>query len=173
MNTSEQAREYHGVAILVHRRWWHAIAEAWPEGARAMILTLQAKLRLRIIVAYAPHAYRPIDEKEKFYKHLISKIFSEGSSNGMTIIGADFNARLGSPTNAEETEMMGSHGYAERNPGDETQEVQDRREMFLQTCEANGLVVTNTRFENSNLAKSHSRKVEHLETPRSSMEATK
>ena len=142
----EQAREYHGVATMVHKRWWHNITDARPAGSRAMVLELKTKPRLKFLAAYAPHALRPTEEKEQFYENLIV-LFNEKTKGGMTIIGGDFNARLGYPIEGGEEEIIGRHGYAEKELRNETEAVQESREMLLQFCKMHKMAVANTRFE--------------------------
>ena len=62
-NWWEQAREHDGLAIMVHRQWWHNIVDVRPEDGRTMTLKRKSTLRLKVIAAYAPHAYRPTEEK--------------------------------------------------------------------------------------------------------------
>ena len=144
----EQSREYHGVAIMVHERWWHNIVDVRPGGAIIISLTLKPNQKLKVIAAYAPHAVRPAEEKGAFYEEL-SVAFSTGGKGGMTIVCGDFNARLGRPVNGEESRIIGKYGYAERDLADEALEVQENREMLMQFCKLNKLVAANTHFEKS------------------------
>ena len=144
--------EHYGVAIMVHKRWWHNIQDVRPAGSRMMSLEIEAKPKTRIIAAYAPHAYRPQEEKESFYDELNCQV-KEGAKGGMTIIAGDLNARLGKPVCGEEAEILGRSGYAERELANEGYEVQENRDLLLQFCKINRFVVANTRFDKTAIKK--------------------
>ena len=88
-----------------------------------MALKLDSKPRTQILVAYAPHAHKPTEEKKSFYEQLTDLV--KETKGGMLIIGGDFNARLGAPIDGEEANIIGGQGYTERNLEDESQEVQE------------------------------------------------
>ena len=95
-----------------------------------------------ILCAYAPHNLRPLDERMQFYG-LLDSTFKRCSVNGYKYVVRDFNAKLDSEWRCDES-VLGPWGYG----GEAAAQVEvPKKELLIEFCYGNGLVVTNTFME--------------------------
>ena len=113
-----------GVAIVLTGHAitaWRAGGEQWKSwGSRIVKASLGVKnkdtktKRMHIISCYAPTFAASRAEKDAFFDQL-QEALNEIPSDETYIVLGDFNARLGSRTNSEDSKSRGPHGIGELN----------------------------------------------------------
>jgi len=96
-----------------------------------------------IITAYAPHNSKPILERFEFFRSLDVE-YRRCSANIAKFVFGDLNSRLGCQRPGEE-HIIGEHTFGRAA----VHEVEaPNRDMLLEACQSNGLLVANTFFRN-------------------------
>ena len=99
-----------------------------------MIRLRERPLDITVIQCYAPTAECSEEEIEKFYQQLDQAV-RQCKSQDIRLVMGDVNAKVGE---GKRRNIVGSYGL---------DEVNDRGEMFIEWCEANMHVITNTWFK--------------------------
>ena len=135
MFSGKQEREFHGVAIWVHKSVAACMTSYNPVGSRIISATFASSPKdITIIQCYAATADKADTEIEQFYKDLNCAIADTPKQNLLVITG-DFNAKVGE--DAVETDVLGKYGHGQRN---------DRGQVLVDFCAEHNLVITNTLF---------------------------
>ncbi|XP_033122243.1 craniofacial development protein 2-like [Anneissia japonica] len=137
----------HGVGIFLDQESAKGIAGVWCISNRIMLVRLQCKpFDTVVIQCYAPTTDCNDDEIDKFYDQL-KEAMKQCRSHDITIVMADFNAKIGQN---EEGKIVGKYGLGQRNA---------RGERLVEWCIENRMIVTNTHF------KHHSRNLYTWKSP--------
>lgn len=125
----------HGVGILISAKNIKCVKSFLPLSERIMLIKLKGQpIDINLIQIYAPTAERPEDELEEFYADL-KKIRKHTKQHEINIYMGDWNAKVG----GERVEnVTGPYGLGSRN---------ERGSRFIEFCQENHLVVTNTCFK--------------------------
>ena len=103
-----------------------------------------------IINTYNPQSGCEKTEKERHYSDL-QKAYQENKRDHLCLILGDMNTRLQARKEQEE-DVMGKFVFGKGEAVLETQakDTSENRELFIEFCVENELVVTNTRFKKPN-----------------------
>ena len=136
-----------GVGIVIENRLAHHINKIIPYTDRLMMIQIEHTTPITIINTYCPQASRPSEEKEINYD-AIEKLMKEHRNKGPVLVGGDFNARLQKPTDEEEKTIIGNHTFQNHteNTDDMPEDMQENRQLLMQLCKNNDLVVLNTSY---------------------------
>ena len=113
---TEGAHHTEGVAFMLSREaqsalvGWEAIS---PRFIKATFRTQIDKLKLNLIMCYAPTNNSDEEVKEQFYEQL-QGILMELNSRDINVLLGDFNAKIGTDNTGYER-VMGTHGLGEMN----------------------------------------------------------
>ena len=112
-----------------------------------MYIILKGSVEITIVAAYMPPADRPTEEKETAYNQL-QQIVDRRKNKGPVYIIGDWNARLIYPNTDEEHAIMGKHTLHENAEwlGRHTEGMKEHRDMMIEFCITNELMVTNTMY---------------------------
>ena len=125
----------HGVGILVTTTITQHVKGFFPVSDRVLLLKLKgAPFDINLIQIYAPTAESSDEEIEDFYND-IEKTKRSIKGHDINIFLGDWNAKVGSDR-VEHT--IGPFGLGNRN---------ERGTRFIQFCQENNLIVTNTWFK--------------------------
>ena len=108
----------------------------WAANKRLLLVKLQGQpfnISL-LIITYAPTTESSEDEIEEFYEQL-QKVKDQCKTNEIAIVLGDLNAKVGW---ARDGITVGPFGIGERN---------ERGDRWVQWCETNNMVITNTWFK--------------------------
>ena len=149
-STMPQEKEYtHGVGFCIDNKYIKYLTTMVPISDRIIIAQFRyiANMSFTIIGIYAPHASRPQQEKDKFYKTLNQNI-KQYKGKGPMIIMGDTNARPGKAMGPEEKKIIGEYTLLGRQatPHAESEGVKENRRLLIDMCIENGLMITNTQF---------------------------
>ena len=142
---TEGAHHTEGVAFMLSREaqsalvGWEAIS---PRFIKATFRTQIDKLKLNLIMCYAPTNNSDEEVKEQFYEQL-QGILMELNSRDINVLLGDFNAKIGTDNTGYER-VMGTHGLGEMN---------ENGGMFLDTCAQYEFVVGGSVFPHKNIHK--------------------
>ena len=142
---TEGAHHTEGVAFMLSREaqsalvGWEAIS---PRFIKATFRTQIDKLKLNLIMCYAPTNNSDEEVKEQFYEQL-QGILMELNSRDINVLLGDFNAKIGTDNTGYER-VMGTHGLGEMN---------ENGGMFLDTCAQYDFVVGGSVFPHKNIHK--------------------
>ena len=134
----EGERQIHGVGIAIRSKLLADLKGNYPAGTNARLMKMVFPLKrcmLHIISAYAPTAGHD-DDKDQFYDQL-NQLFKEIPASDKILLLGDFNARVGADHEGWDG-VLGSHGIGSENANGTT---------LLSFCSQNGLVITNTLFQ--------------------------
>ena len=84
---------HHGVGIIYNNNLRHDHKDTECISDRIMVATFTGTIDLHTIAAYAPTAISTEEEKDNFYTELHQQM-RKRRKRGMTIVGADMNAKL-------------------------------------------------------------------------------
>ena len=98
--------EHAGVGVVIQNTHLKYIAYVRPISPRIIKITFNSDA-LTLIGAYAPHAMRPYEEKDKFYNKL-TDVYNHTTKAGPIITLGDFNARLQDPDGPEDDRVIGN-----------------------------------------------------------------
>ena len=93
---------YAGVAIIVKNELQNYIEDIQPINERLMRITLSLAIPVTLIAVYAHTAMEEYETKKKLYDE-IKEEFNKHKSKHITHITGDFNARIQTKLNEEET----------------------------------------------------------------------
>ena len=146
--------EHAGCAIMVSSRLWHLVKDVRPICGRMMKAVVRTRPKMIIFSVYAPHAGHDVEIKEAFYSKLQDEMGRGGHRNSiLSVVGGDFNARVGEPRNEEESKVIGQFAHVlctegERgNATEEVENVEENRALFMNWAASANLRATNTMFE--------------------------
>ena len=118
---------------------WEALG---PRFITATFKTKHKKIRMNVVMAYAPTNNSSEDVKTHFYDQL-QAILESFKDRDINILMGDFNAKVGSDNTGYET-CMGKHGTGEMN---------ENGEMFADVCALFSYVIGGTIFAHKNIHK--------------------
>jgi len=102
---------------------------------RIIAIKLQSQpINILMIQVYMPTSEHEDDEAEELYGVIEEILEEDGKGNTYTIIMGDWNSVVGDEPYRN---IVGPHGLGRKN---------HRGQMFINFCERNGLIVTNTWF---------------------------
>jgi len=139
--------EHHGVGIAINKKLIPHLLEIKAHSGRLIEAVFLNTTNVRIVSAYAPHAARPVEEKEHFYETL-GELTNQHRHWHITIAG-DFNAKLTGRKDIE-TAHIGRRILRGDRPRDLEllpDDTQQNRELFVQWCIAQDLTAGNTTFQ--------------------------
>ena len=127
-----------GVAILLHKRWVRGSKGFKRASERLCALDLNiVKRKLRFIVPYMPTAWHADALVKGMYTEL-SKLCGEANRLQRAILVAgDFNAMVGKRSIDDPLNLIGEHGFGDRN---------NRGQQLVDWVSTEGLTITNTIF---------------------------
>eukprot|EP00975_Prorocentrum_lima_P011465 2438417-Prorocentrum_lima.AAC.1 len=136
-----------GVGIIISNKLHSSILDIEPISDRLLRLSLRSIVPITIICTYAPTAQRTDTEKDKFYDQLY-ELSNKWMKKGPTLILGDFNARLQTRLEDEET-AIGPYQFDQVNLTlhRQTPEVMDNRQRFMDYVSSLDLRVMNTWFQ--------------------------
>ena len=137
---------HYGNGFIVSKRWKGNIHKYWKVNERMAILQLKLKSKekkevtINIINVYAPHTQRvkedakELDDLYECLNELVSNFKNVSSS--ITLIGGDFNAKVGKRTHAEA--CLGNYSRGRRNTSGQ---------CLIDFCDTQQLLITNSCFQ--------------------------
>ena len=136
-----------GVGILLDKMTSKCLIGFSAISDRVIIAKLRGwPFNINVIQCYAPTSTHSDEEMEEFYEQLnVAKNLCK--SQDIVIVMGDLNAKVG---NEKKYDVVGPHGLGERN---------ERGSQFIEWCESNDLMITNTWF------KKHPRKLYTWKSP--------
>ena len=135
--SGEEKNHMRGVGFLLSKRAKDALLGYNPVNSRIIVARFSGTpLNIAVIQVYAPTADSTEEDIETFYGQLEHTI-EELPKKDVKIVVGDWNAKVGTD-NVGWEQVMGCHGYGERN---------DRGERLLEFASKNDLLITNTRFQ--------------------------
>ena len=130
----------HGVGILVHRKWRHAVKRFSVIAARRA-LAVDVNIgggAFRVISAYFPHAGLQDASVEALYAAINADMVAAKKRGLQVVLGGDFNAEVGARQPGEEEKVLGAHGRGVRNR---------RGEMMAKWAWSERMTIANTMFQ--------------------------
>lgn len=103
---------------------------------QSQLCTKKKKIKLNVIQCYTPTNDAEDEKKDGFY-HQLQDVLDRSGERDITVLGGDFNARIGSDNTGYE-EVMGVHGLGQMN---------DNGERFAYMCSLNQLVIGGSMFQ--------------------------
>ena len=127
-----------GVGILLHKRWVRGFKGFKRVLERLCALDLNiSKRKLRFILPFMPTTWHEDAMVEGVYTEL-SKLCEEAYRlQRVVVVAGDFNAVVGRRSLDDPHDLIGDHGFGDRN---------DRGQQTVDWASAEGLITTNTRF---------------------------
>uniref|UniRef100_A0A146KQ35 RNA-directed DNA polymerase from mobile element jockey n=1 Tax=Lygus hesperus TaxID=30085 RepID=A0A146KQ35_LYGHE len=138
---SERARA--GVACLISKTHTNRVRD-WSfinERIMYVLLDLDDKKMTALFVVYAPNEDETAEIKDMFYDQLQRSLDDAPDANIMLM--GDLNGRVGQ-NDVSYREVIGKHGEPTRN---------NNGKRLLQFCQANSLIITNTKFPHRDIHK--------------------
>ena len=138
-------QERHGVAFVIKNSLIPLIEDVQQINGRiAFIKINDYNGKICIINTYNPHAGYDYQQKEQHYYELQQIIDTNNKQTKLIILG-DFNTRLQGAREYEK-HIIGQYiyGYGPNAVEDAKENVAESRTLFLNFCEENELIVTNT-----------------------------
>uniref|UniRef100_A0A8D8WJF1 Craniofacial development protein 2 n=1 Tax=Cacopsylla melanoneura TaxID=428564 RepID=A0A8D8WJF1_9HEMI len=124
-----------GVAFVLNEKTMNMVDTVVQFSERVMALRIKAHpVDLFIVQCYAPTADSSDEDLDNFYECLRKVIGKKKSYEALVVLG-DMNAKVGSERIGD---IVGPHGLGSRN---------ERGEEFINFCNENNLIITNTWFE--------------------------
>jgi hypothetical protein len=124
------------VAVILDEATAKSCKEYWAVSTRVLMVKIQARpFNINIIQVYAPTEEHSEEEIEQFYVDLNSAI-KACKSQEIKIVMGDLNAKVGKGASGY---AVGPNGLGERN---------ERGDRWVEWCEENKLMITNTWFHN-------------------------
>ena len=124
-----------GVGLIVDKKISKSILGYWTISDRLMLMKLKGHpFNISIIQVYAPTSESDEEEIDKFYD-MLDKAKGQCKSQEVVIIMGDLNAKVGS---GKYGDVAGKYGLGIRN---------ERGQRWVEWCDANNQVITNTWFE--------------------------
>ena len=113
---SGHADNTRGVAIIAHKRWAKHVTKFCPINERTAYIDVKFRqFRLRLVSAYFPHSGYGDKHIQNMYDTLAA-VQDEATKQRMYfIIGADFNARVGTITDDDHHNTIGQYGLDDMN----------------------------------------------------------
>ena len=136
----------HGVAIILSKEAQKSLISWVPHGPRlmeAIFKTQESKIKMRIIVGYAPTNDALEENKDSFYNQLETVLDKNAKNNYLTLLLGDFNAKTGADNRGLET-VMGTNGTGVMN---------ENGEKFTDFCHAHNLVIGGSIFPHKEIHK--------------------
>lgn len=134
-----------GVGFAVRNRLIPQLVSI-PKGINDRLMTMRLKLAhgryATVISVYAPTMSYPDEAKEEFYDTLSRTIASVPQCDKLILLG-DFNARVGRDVHSWE-KVLGHQGVGKEN---------SNGSLLLNLCANNGLIITNTVYQQANKLK--------------------
>lgn len=131
----KDSQHLHGVAIVLDGSLQRSVKNFVPFSPRVLLLQLQAYCgTLNLVQVYAPTADKDDEEVESFYKD-IDEVMKMTKNKDVTLFLGDMNAKIGQGSCDK---WVGPYGLGRRN---------ERGDRFLQFCQENSMVITNTFFK--------------------------
>ena len=128
-------KHQYGVGVFLDKECAQSLCGFWCISERIVMIRLRERpLDITVIQCYAPTAECSEEEIEKFYQQLDQAV-SQCKSQDIRVVMGDLNAKVGE---GKRRNIVGNYGLGE---------VNDRGEMFIEWCEANKQVITNTWFK--------------------------
>lgn len=135
----EGSQCYHGVGFAIRSELVPLLQGKHPVGINERLMTMSLQLEnatLSMISCYAPTLPSSDEAKETFYGMLNDAIKGIPSSHKLLVMG-DFNARVGKDCDSWQ-DVLGKNGIGNEN---------SNGTMLLSLCSQQGLVITNTIFD--------------------------
>lgn len=135
--SGEEKNHVRGVGFLLSKRAKCALLGYNPVNSRIIVARFSGTpLNIAVIQVYAPTSDSTEEDIETFYGQLEHTI-EDLPKKDVKIVMGDWNAKVGTE-NVGWEQVMGRHGYGERN---------ERGERLLEFASTNDLWITNTRFQ--------------------------
>jgi exonuclease III len=129
-------RAERGVAIVVHKGVVKCVVKKSVYSERLIVIKLQAEpVNILIVQVYMPTSDYENNEVEELYDMIEEILEEDGKGAINTIIMGEWNSVVGDKAHQN---TVGPYGLGRRN---------QRRQMLIDFCERNGLVITNTWFK--------------------------
>ena len=129
-----------GVALVLKKTIVPSVMFGSPINQRILVARLKFKYTcMSIVVAYAPHNFREVEEKVQFY-HTLDEVVNKLPVHDVQIIIGDFNAQV--DTNAAYKEFVGINAIGTLN---------DNGKRLLRFCSKHGLCIGNTLFKHKRI----------------------
>ena len=141
----DDATHTEGVALMLRKEAQQALIGWEAKGPRLMTAsfrTSQKKIKMNIILGYAPTNTSSVEAKNDFYEKLES-VLNSLDDKDVNILMGDFNAKVDNENEGFEN-CMGQHGLGEMN---------ENGELFASTCANYNLVIGGTVFPHKNIHK--------------------
>ena len=124
-----------GVAIVVHKSIVRSVVKKIVYNDRLIAIKLQAEpINILMIQVYMPTSEHEDYEVEELYDIIEDILEEDGKVDTNTNIMGDWNSVVGDESYRN---IVGPHGLGRKN---------HRGQVFINFCERNGLIVTNTWF---------------------------
>ena len=124
-----------GVAIVVHKSIVRTVVKKIVYNERLIVIKLQAEpISILIMEVYMPTSEHEDDEVEELCDIIEEILEEDAKGDTNTIIMGDWNSVVGDESYRN---IVGPHGLGRKN---------HRGKMFINFCERNGLIVTDTFF---------------------------
>ncbi len=141
----EYAQHTDGVAMMLSDQAAHALIGWKPVSSRIMVATFRTcnkRIKLKIIMCYAPTNEADPEAKEEFYGKLQNTI-QDRTQRELLILMGDLNAKVGQD-NSGYTAIMGKQGVGE---------MTENGQLFADFCADNNLVIGGTVFPHKEVHK--------------------
>ena len=124
-----------GVAIVVHKSVVRSVVKKIVYNERNIAIKLQAEpISILIMEVYMPTSEHEDDEVEDLYDIIAEILEEDGKGDTNTIIMGDWKSVVGDESYRN---IVRPHGLGKKN---------HRGQIFINFCERNGLIVTDTWF---------------------------
>ena len=145
-HVTQQPIHTHGVGLLLSKQAQKALISWEAHGPRlteALFRTQHKKIKLRIIVCYAPTNDASEEEKEDFYGQMDQILATAHRQSNIEIVMGDLNAKIGNQNNGLER-AMGTEGLGNIN---------ENGEKFAHFCLDHDLVIGGSLFPHKDIHK--------------------
>ena len=126
-----------GVGLLLDSQTANSLMGYWAISDRVILVKLRGKpFNIAIVQVYAPTSSSTEEELDDFYDDLY-RAFIQCKSQEVILVMGDINAKVGK---GRQQDIVGPHGLGRRN---------ERGDTWVQWCEQNDQIITNTWFEHN------------------------
>ena len=143
---TQQKVHTHGVGLLLSNAASKSLISWTPHGHRileATFRTQQKRIKLKIILAYAPTNDATAEDKDDFYDQLDNITTKNKNSKDISMLIGDLNAKVGADNTGIE-QVMGREGLGTRN---------DNGERLVDFCTRQDMVIGGTIFPHKDIHK--------------------
>ena len=108
----------HGVGIVIgrsfYRRMSNVVFHAYSDRLCSLHFTLD-HVSFQIFSCYMPTSWEPYHAVEQMYDLMALQLSNCERLGASAVVGGDFNAMLGDPWEGDDTDVLGTCGFGERN----------------------------------------------------------